>query len=341
VLFACLALSLAALGPPDSPPDQPQPDPKPILVVTASPPVDAQRLGDALRSYLDGYGIVVESAPAAPADDNLREQIGATRRAGESWRAMAAVRVGRGDPESIEIELVDLVTDKSLVVALARPRRDEDLYRALALKIHAVLRATLSDESAPRARELPAVARLVAAPAPAAAPPPQHRLALQAGYLALGFPLGGPTLQGLALGGSFRARRWLELAAGTAVLSSVSARAQDVSVDASLWPLFVTALVRVETGRFQALAGPRALLARARINASSSTTPVQSPAELLAAAGLAVEGRVDLGTATWLYIAAGASAVVLGERYKVGGAPVLDTSRAEASASIGLGVAVH
>jgi hypothetical protein len=312
------------------------------LVVTASPPVDAQRLGDALRSYLDGYGIVIESAPAAPAAD-LREQISATRRAGESWRAIAAVRVGHGDPEAVEIELVDLVTDKSLVVALARPPRDEDLYRALALKIHAVLRATLSDESAPRARDLPEIARLVAAPAPAvpATTPPPHRLALEAGYLAFAFPLGGPTMQGLALGGSFRARRWLELAAGTAVLTSVSARAQDVSVDASLWPLFMTALLRAETGRFQALAGPRALLARTRISASSSSTPVQSPADLLVAAGLAIEGRLDLGTATWLYIAAGASAVVLGERYKVGGVPVVDTSRAEASASVGLGVAIR
>ena len=65
------------------------------------------------------------------------------------------------------------------------------------------------------------------------------------------------------------------------------------------------------------------------------------PADLLVAAGLAIEGRLDLGTATWLYIAAGASAVVLGERYKVGGVPVVDTSRAEASASVGLGVAIR
>jgi hypothetical protein len=151
------------------------------IVVTTAPSMDAQRLADALRVYLDEFGIRVETRPAGEAGD-LRQRIDDARQLGESLRAIAVIRAEHGARGLVEIELIDLATSKALVVSVPRPERDEDLYRALALKIQAVLRATLSEARAdldPRS----SLGRLVAedrappvaavAPQTAPAPAPQ------------------------------------------------------------------------------------------------------------------------------------------------------------------------
>ena len=114
------------------------------VVVTAAPPLDSQRLADALRTYLDEFGIRVQVAPATAGGD-LRTQLDDARHLGESVRAVAVVRAEREVRGEIEVELYDLATDKALVAAVRRPARDEDLYRALALKVQAILRATFSE----------------------------------------------------------------------------------------------------------------------------------------------------------------------------------------------------
>ena len=77
-----------------------------------------------------------------------RQRLDDARALGAAVRAVAVVRAEHGAPGSVEIELIDLATGKALVVSVPRPQRDEDLYRALALKIQAVLRATLSEARA-------------------------------------------------------------------------------------------------------------------------------------------------------------------------------------------------
>ena len=114
------------------------------VVVTAAAPLDSQRLADALRTYLDEFGIHVQVAPATAGGD-LRTQLDDARHLGESVRAVAVVRAERETRGEVEVELYDLATDKALVAAVRRPVRDEDLYRALALKIQAILRATFSE----------------------------------------------------------------------------------------------------------------------------------------------------------------------------------------------------
>src|SRR3982751_2142338 len=109
--------------------------------------MDAQRLADPPRVSLDEFGIRVETRPAADAGD-LRKQLDDARQLGEAVRAIAVVRAEHGARGMVEIELIDLATDKAVVVSVPRPERDEDLYRALALKIQAVLRATLSEGKA-------------------------------------------------------------------------------------------------------------------------------------------------------------------------------------------------
>src|SRR4051794_28316310 len=141
--------------------------------------MDAQRLADALRVYLDEFGIRVETRAAEDAED-LRKRLDDARQLGEAVRAIAVVRAEHGARGVVEIELIDLATNKALVVSVPRPERDEDLYRALALKIQAVLRATLSEAKAgldPKS----SLGRLVAEPdgrPPGESPPPRVPLAL-------------------------------------------------------------------------------------------------------------------------------------------------------------------
>ena len=145
------------------------------IVVTTAPSIDAQRLADALRVYLDEFGIRVETRPAGEADD-LRKRLDDARQLGEALRAVAVVRAEHGARGVVEIELIDLATSKALVVSVPRPERDEDLYRALALKIQAVLRATLSEARADLGSAVVAgTARRRAPPARRNAPPGRRR----------------------------------------------------------------------------------------------------------------------------------------------------------------------
>jgi len=134
VLIALLRMQLQPPAAPPAPAPAPAAD---QVVVTAAPSIDAQRLADALRVYLDEFGIRVGAGAAGEAGD-LRKRLDDARQLGEAVRAVAVVRAEHGARGTVEIELIDLATDKALVVSVPRPARDEDLYRALALKIHGV-----------------------------------------------------------------------------------------------------------------------------------------------------------------------------------------------------------
>ena len=77
-----------------------------VVVVTAAAPLDAERLADVLRSYLEGYEVEVRARVAAPAAGDLRQEIAATHAAAAEVRAFAAIRVasagdtGRGNARS-------------------------------------------------------------------------------------------------------------------------------------------------------------------------------------------------------------------------------------------------
>ena len=96
--------------------------------MTTAPSIDAQRLADALRVYLDEFGIRVETRRGGRGGD-LRKRLDDARQLGEAVRAVAVVRAEHGARGTVEIELIDLATNKALVVSVPRPARDEDLYR--------------------------------------------------------------------------------------------------------------------------------------------------------------------------------------------------------------------
>jgi len=325
------------------------------VVVTAGPPLDAQRLADALRAYLGGYGIRVDAAPADGSAD-LRENLAEARRLGEAARAAAVVRVGRAAPGTIEIEIMDLATEKALVATVPRPARDEDLYRALALKIQAILRATLSearDQLPPGSgvdrfvsegigvRGPPDGAPGIATSAEAtagASPSGPARLALETGFLVLGFPIGGPALEGLSATGVGRLGPRLDLTIGSAVLSSIRASGGGVDAVATVVPIFASARLHLARGRAQLLIGPSAELAFIFVSPSSSTLPVRGTRGLILALGAEAEGRLALWQTAWLFARGQALGVLSSQRYDVSGAPILDTSRLEIAATVGVGV---
>src|SRR6188768_3726538 len=154
-----------------------------------TPSMDAQRLADALRVYLDEYGIRVETRTAPDAAD-LHDRLEGARKLGETVRALAVVRAEHAARGTIDIELYDIATDKAVVVSVPRPARDEDLYRALALKIQSILRATLSEARA-ELDPTSSLGRLAleGAATPAPAPPAPARFGLDIGYGIVAFPV--------------------------------------------------------------------------------------------------------------------------------------------------------
>jgi hypothetical protein len=337
VLAALLRMQLQPEAPAPAPPaDQ--------VVVTAAPSIDAERLADALRVYLDEFGIRVGvgrpgggAEAAVPADGDLRKRLDDARQLGEAVRAVAVVRAEHGARGAVEIELIDLATDKALVVSVPRPARDEDLYRALALKIQAVLRATLS-EARGDLDPGSSLGRLVAQGG-GPAPPTHPAIALDAGYGFVSFPVDGPLFGGLAVRGSWRAHPAFELGIGTAALGSTTASNGAVEATATVVPVHVTARRPFTSGRVQFFLGPCVDLTYIEVAASSATTPVRSSVRnVMLGAGAEAEARVLVLGSAWLFARASAIGVLNGERYDVGGVALFDTSRLQISGTLGAGV---
>lgn len=313
------------------------------VAVTATAPIDAQHLADVLRAYLDEYGVRVESAAATEPGD-LRRQLADARQLGERVRAMAVVRVqggeGAGGRGTVEIDIVDLATEKVLIAEVPRPQRDEDLYRALALKIQASLRATLS-EAPERLGTGSGLARLVASgPVAPVQEQPAGRLAVETGYLLFVFPLSGVGLQGLSLSGAFAPSRWFDVTFGSGLLGNARGEGGGVTAAGKVIPMLASARLRLSGARVDAMLGPAVELTYVGVTPQSSTTAVRATRYLLPGLGVDAEARLRVGASAWIYGRITALGVLLGERYLVDGQAVLDTSRLQASASVGLGIAV-
>jgi hypothetical protein len=313
------------------------------IVVTTAPPLDSERLADALRVYLGEFGISVEVAPADQSDD-LRQRITDARHLGESVRAVAVIRVEPGTPDEVGIELTDLATDKTLIATMPKAARDEDLYRTLALKIQAILRATLSEARASLDPQS-AVGRLVSeSPPTLAEPPPVPQappgpLSVQVGYEARSLSNAGVVLQGAALTVTYSLRGRFELSLGTSLLTSTHHAGAGVDAVASLLPVLLGAHARWARQRVELLAGPILEVGVTSVTAfNSPTVPLRSSRDILLALGGETELRLRITGPAWGYLRAGALGVLDGPRYDIEGVPVLDTSGLELSLSAGVGL---
>jgi hypothetical protein len=308
---------------------------RPILVLTASEPLDVERLADALRTYLDEFAVDIRTAPAAPHGE-LRGELEAAANLGESVRAWAVVRIAGDAPGSAEIEVVDRVTAKSLVTSVPRPRRDEDLYRAVALKVQSLLRASLAEPSAAVASS-PVLTRLSAASAPL--PAPEHASGLETSFAVVGFPGGRLVQQGLAvaLGRRFWQQR-LELALGVQALSSIDARSGEVNATLTRVPLSLAVRLVRRTRRLEGSAGIVGEAAFVSIDTSSSMLAVRSGWSVSPALGGEVGARLRLGDRASLGVRAAALGVIVGQHFTAQGQPLATLSGLEIAGQAGLGV---
>jgi hypothetical protein len=327
---------------------EPAAEPRELLVLTVAPPLDEKRLADALRAYLEGFEVQIErsvapgaAAGTAAAEGDLRALLAGMERAGHGARALATVRVAPGAPGQAEIVLVDRLTGKALVTSVTRPRRDEDLFRTVALKVHALLRATLA-ESPERLGDRPSLLRLAAAttaaPWPDAGSP--GRLFMETAYAAAAFPGDGLLQHGVAATAGWRAGPRWELRLGVAALTAVRAEAAGVAVTLNRIPVRLSAQLRWPVRTFELLVGPEIMAALAEVDASSTELQVRSGRALVAAAGLGAAGRARVSRMAWVYVRAAALGLLLAERYTVQGEPVLALSGLETDVELGLGVDV-
>jgi hypothetical protein len=307
---------------------------RPLVVLTASAPLDPERLADALRAYLDEFAVEIRTAPAAPRGD-LRAELAASDGLGASVRAWAVVRLADGAPGIAEIEIVDRVTAKSLVSDLPRPPRDEDLYRAVALKVQALLRASLAEPNA-RVAGSPVLGRLAATTAP---PPEEHRLGLETSFAVVAFPGDRLVQQGLSV--ALTSRLWrqrLELALGVQALSAVEARSGPVSATLARVPLSLAARLVRRVERWEMSAGILGEAAVVSIDATSSTLPVRGGWSVAPALGGQAGARLRLGSRASLGLRLTALGVLVGQRFTAQGQPLASLSGLEIAGEAGLGV---
>ena len=170
------------------------------------------------------------------------------------------------------------------------------------------------------------------------APVPPMRLGLDAGYGFVSFPGDGPLFGGLAVRASWRPRRRLELALGTAALSSASASSGIVDATASIIPVRACVRIPFAIGGSEILLGPCVDASYMRVSATSTTTSVRSTANVMVGLGAEAETRLVVLGSAWLFARAAVSGVFNGERYEAAGTPLFDTSRLQVSGSIGAGI---
>lgn len=312
----------------------------PVVLVTARPPLDGERLADALRTYLDGYSIDVKVGPSAEGD--LRAQLEAARAAGERVRALAVLRIADAEPATVEIQLVDRLTHKSLIAEVARAGRDEDFYRSVALKVQALLRSTLSEQPAEVIAAAPTLAPLIA-PTVAAPPPrpPPHRLSLEVAYSILSYPTGGLVHQGVAIDARVELGRLVELSFGTAALAPVSGQTREVTALLHSIPIAAGAGVHLRRPRLEGAIGAVAELLVQAVDANGSATAVRSPVSVAGGLGAQASGRVRIARVVWLYVRGAVLGLVGGTgRYLVSGQPILERGSLQVSVEAGVGVAL-
>jgi hypothetical protein len=310
---------------------------RPVLVVTAAAPLDAERLADALRAYLDDFAIDVRTAPAAPPGD-LRAELAATAEIGANARAWAVVRLDDQTPGNAEIELVDRETAKSLVTIVPRPRRDEDLYRAVALKVQALLRATLAEPTDTPPTRPPALARLAAATASSPAWG-RHRIALETAFAWTALPSQSLAQKGVDVSASHRLGGHLEVALGAEALSALRAQRGATSAVVNRVPIDVSLRLCASGAHWDGEAGLIAEVSVVSIETSSPTLAVRSGWAGVPAVGGQLGGRLRLSDPAWLFVRTSALGVLADIHYTAQGQPLLALTGAEVEIEAGVGLA--
>jgi hypothetical protein len=294
------------------------------LRASAEPPLSGERLGDALRSYLDGREVTVEPAPSAALDGNLPPD--------QSGSVNITLRRSRGLGEDAEVVLVD--GEETIVARLPGALRTEDLYRAAALKVQALLQRRTSVAMPP-----PAVGVVSEWPPPPV-PVPRDRFVLDAG-LAWMQPSDGLAREALRLGAGLRlGNRW-RLGLGTYLEPPQSTTSQGIDVSSWEIPLWLSLGWAWHKGLWESWLDAVAHAAIRRITAKATGIVSTSDTTLSPRAGGTL--GFAIGVAPGLRAEAGVSllAVLADTRYRVDGQVVWPAARALVMVELGLAYGVR
>lgn len=289
------------------------------LRVSAEPPLSGERLGDTLRSYLDGAEVTVEPLPGATDNANARPA--------EPGTFVITLQNSRGPGEDAEVVLVD--GEETILARLPGVLRSEDLYRAAALKVQALLQRRAG--STPLLPSIPVLEQGTAMPAPTVG----TGLLLDVD-LAMLVPTGGPSREALRLGvGLQPSKRWrLEL--GTYLEPQQSADVQGIHVTSWEIPLCLSLGYAWHTGVWQGWLEGVGQAAIRRFSAEAAGIVSNSDTAVTPRAGAGLAAGITLAPGLRAHARASALAVLADTRYRVDGQVVWPAARALVLIELGL-----
>ncbi len=289
------------------------------LRVSAEPPLSGQRLGDALRSYLDGAEVKIEPQPAAPDSANALPA--------DSSAVVITLRKSRGFGEDAEVVVVD--GEETTVARLPGALRTEDLYRAAALKVQALLQR--------RAAVVPGATTVGVLDEHAApASPPNLGAFLLDADLALMVPTSGPSREALRLGAGLQlGTRW-RMDLGTYLEPRQSSDAQGIHVTSWEIPVCLSLAYAWHTGVWQGWLETVGHAAVRRFSAEAAGIVSSSDTTVVPKAGVALGASVTVAPGLRAHARASALAVLADTRYRVDGQVVWPAARALVLVELGL-----
>jgi hypothetical protein len=287
------------------------------LRVSAEPPLSGERLGDALRSYVDGADVKIEPSPSA--SDSARPA--------EPGTVAITLQKSRAHGEDAEVVLVD--GEETIVARLPGALRTEDLYRAAALKVQALLQRRLA--------VTPAVASGGTLDARTANPaPPDRGVVLLAADLAMLVPSSGPAREALRLAAGLQlGRRW-RLDLGTYLEPQQTADTQGIHVTAWEIPVCLSLGFAWRTGVWQGWLEGVGHAAIRKLSAEATGIVSNSDTTVSPRAGGALGVAVAIAPGVRAHARASALAMLADARYRVDGQVVWPAARALVLVELGL-----
>jgi len=283
--------------------------------VSAEPPLSSERLGDALRSYLDDADVKIEPPPSATDS--------ATARPSEPGTVVITLQKSRGLGEDAEVVLVD--GEETILARLPGALRTEDLYRTAALKVQALLQRRIRVATTVMLDERGA----------SSAPPRGTGLLLDAD-LAMLVPTSGPSREALRLGTGLRlGQRW-RLDFGTYLEPPQSADAQGIHVTSWELPVCLSLGYAWHTGLWQGWLEGVGHAAIRRFSAEAVGIVSNSDTTVTPRAGGALAAAVAIAPGLRARARASVLAVLAETRYRVDGNVVWPAASALVLVELGL-----
>jgi hypothetical protein len=289
------------------------------LKVSAEPPLSGERWGDALRSYLDGKEVTVESFPGVMDETDFAPV--------EPGTVAIILRRSRGPGEDAEVLLVD--GEEMIVARLPGAFRKEDLYRAAALKVQALFQRRMAVATPSEPTEG------LSQPSLPSQPGRRDNVLLDAG-LAFMLPSQGLSREGLRLGTALALGSRLRLGIGMYLEPAQSTTSQAVSVTSWELPLYLSLGLAWRKGSWQGWLDAVGHATVRRISAEAAGIVSNSDTTVSPRAGGAI--RLAFTIAPNLRADARVSllAVLADARYRVDGTVVWPADRALLLLEVGL-----